>query len=120
MKNAVTVRLRPQVASFLAERGGERAGIEACVELCQMPVLALRFTVHGVLQSLDELLEVRDTLLKVVERRGGQLAGRRLSEPGDDVRCRKRLANVLDSRCEPLGLAAHRLPRRLGTAGRGG
>jgi hypothetical protein len=30
------------------------------------------------------------------------------------------LANVLDPRYEPFGLAAHRLPRRLGAGGRGG
>ena len=60
----------------MTERGGKRAGIEACLELCQMPVLALGFTVDGVLQSLYELLEVRDALLKVLERRGSRIAGR--------------------------------------------
>jgi hypothetical protein len=30
------------------------------------------------------------------------------------------LTNVLDPRYEPLGLPTHRLPRRLGTGGRGG
>jgi len=78
----------------LAERNRKRRRLEPCFQLCDPLVMALRLAVHGILQPLDEALEVRDPALQGMDK--GALW---IDRPGPGLRgCRGGYAaNVPDS-----------------------
>ena len=52
--------LEPALASLPAQRGGENGGIDPGLELGKPLAPPLRLSVDGVLESLDDLLQVRN------------------------------------------------------------
>ena len=87
----------PAIASVLGESRAHRSGLYLGLELGDQLGVALRFAMHGVLQSLNQLLEVRHPRLERLDpiwTRGsaigcGPISGRRgttdLADPCDQA-----------------------------------
>ncbi|MFZ0376887.1 MAG: hypothetical protein WCD11_19695 [Solirubrobacteraceae bacterium] len=112
------VGLKPAAASILGEGWAHNAGLDLRLELGDQLAVPLGFPVHGILQPLDQPLQVSDsrlepghTIILFIDRRAS-------------VRCvsaGRRAANLADSCDQSLALTHdHRLPDRFGGALRGG
>jgi hypothetical protein len=118
MKKVVTSGLKPAAASILREGWAHRAGLDLRLELGDQLAVPLRFPVHGILQPLDQPLQVSDsrlepgdTIILFIDRRASVRS----------VSAGRRATNLADSCNQPLALTHdHRLPDRFGGALRGG
>ena len=63
-KNVVTLGLKPATASVVRERCAHHSRLDLLLELSDQPGMSLGFPVHGVLQALDQPLQVRDARLE--------------------------------------------------------
>ncbi|HEY2437261.1 MAG TPA: hypothetical protein VGH93_08765, partial [Solirubrobacteraceae bacterium] len=70
----VTVRSDPSVARVLREGRAHRARLHLVSEIGDQLRLTLRFAMHRVLQSLEQLLDVRDARFKRLEPIGLRIA----------------------------------------------
>lgn len=127
------VRLQPAPARVLRQGGPDRGGLYLRLKLGDQPAVTLGFPVHGVLQPLDETLEVCHARFQRAEsirlRIGSRGDGTRLVGSADRF---IRLATCpLTGGDEPTDLAhpgqqpltltqRHRPRVRFGSAGRGG
>ena len=110
--------LQPALASVLAQGPAEGRRLDPGLELGDPLALPHRLAMHGILQPLHELLQVRDPSL---ERTQLILPNTARGGPRGLIRLSGSATNLPDPRDETLTLAhTPRRPGRLGSAERGG
>jgi hypothetical protein len=111
MKKVIMPGLEPTVASIFGEGDAHRSGLDLALELGDQLAVALRFPVHGVLQALDEPLELPHAPFERLEPIWlwiARAAVRSIAGSGHS-------ADLADPRDQSLPLAhSHRFPKRRG------
>jgi hypothetical protein len=116
-KKMLTVRSETAVTNVLGEGSAEGLGLDLGLKLGNQPVVPLRLSMHGVLEALEQLLQVRNSRFKCSQPVRLQLrhVAFRL------VTRRAEAADLSDPCDQPLALAErrHRRPGRRGCGIRG-